>query len=164
VAWHALASPAPRTSCSVKRADARRGAQLASAGSIDDVFALCFGSVEGEGALMLGDADVAGRFNVALGYTPLLDNPAHPHYYSVSLEALVVGGERLDVRPVRRPNPDPMPVTTTAARWRRWWSAASGWTCGRCAAAARAAADAGPRLPGPAPVRAGGDGLCGAAC
>jgi hypothetical protein len=69
------------------------------------VFALCFGSVEGEGALMLGDADVAGRFNVALAYTPLLDNPAHPHYYSVSLEALVVGGERLDVRPVRRRRP-----------------------------------------------------------
>ena len=76
-------------------------AQLASNGSIDDVFALCFGSVEGEGALMLGDADVAGRFNVDLQYTPLLANPAHPHYYSVALEALVVGGEKLDVRPVR---------------------------------------------------------------
>ena len=76
-------------------------AQLASNGSIDDVFALCFGSVEGEGALMLGDADLAGRFNVDLQYTPLLENPAHPHYYSVALEALVVGGEKLDVRPVR---------------------------------------------------------------
>ncbi|KAK9843713.1 hypothetical protein WJX81_003429 [Elliptochloris bilobata] len=73
--------------------------QLASNGNIDDVFALCFGSVEGDGALMLGDADVAGRFNVALQYTPLLANPAHPHYYSVALEALVVGGDKLDVKP-----------------------------------------------------------------
>ncbi len=87
---------------------------------------------------MLGDADVAGRFNVALGYTPLLDNPAHPHYYRVSLEALVVGGERLDVRPVRCPNPNP--------------SLASGWTCGRFAAAARAAVGTTPRLSGPAPL------------
>ena len=67
------------------------------------MFALCFGSVEGDGALMLGDADVAGRFNVALQYTPLLSNPAHPHYYSVALEALVVGGEALDVKAVRHP-------------------------------------------------------------
>lgn len=108
------------------------------------MFALCFGSVEGDGALMLGDADVAGRFNVALQYTPLLSNPAHPHYYSVLLEALVVGGEPLDVKAVRHPRDTSLQfggsrahtgvmslgshVCTwhiTASRWRRWWSAAS---------------------------------------
>lgn len=74
------------------------------------MFALCFGSVEGDGALMLGDADVAGRFDIALQYTPLLSNPAHPHYYSVLLEALVVGGDTLDVKAVRHPR-----------RWNALW-------------------------------------------
>jgi hypothetical protein len=30
--------------------------QLVKAGVIDDVFSLCFGMVEGDGALLLGDA------------------------------------------------------------------------------------------------------------
>ena len=75
-------------------------AQLAGSGVIDDVFALCFGSVEGDGALMLGDVDAA-EYDVALQYTALLSSLAHPHYYSVQLDALWVGGQQLPVRPVR---------------------------------------------------------------
>lgn len=74
--------------------------QLAGSGVIDDVFALCFGSVEGDGALMLGDVDAA-EYDVALQYTALLSSLAHPHYYSVQLDALWVGGQQLPVRPVR---------------------------------------------------------------
>ncbi len=74
--------------------------QLAGSGVIDDVFALCFGSVEGDGALMLGDVDAA-EYDVALQYTALLSSLAHPHYYSVQLDALWVGGQQLPVRAVR---------------------------------------------------------------
>lgn len=73
--------------------------QLAGSGVIDDVFALCFGSVEGDGALMLGDVDHLG--DVPLQYTSLLSSLAHPHYYSVQLEALWVGGQQLPVKAVR---------------------------------------------------------------
>ena len=45
-------------------------AQLASAHIIEDMFALCFGSVEGDGALMLGAAALPP--GVTLLYTPLL--------------------------------------------------------------------------------------------
>nr|BBK07876.1 aspartyl protease family protein [Coccomyxa sp. KJ] len=74
--------------------------QLAGSGVIDDVFALCFGSVEGDGALMLGDVDAA-EYDIALQYTALLSSLAHPHYYSVQLDALWVGGQQLPVRPER---------------------------------------------------------------
>ncbi|BDA43922.1 Aspartic proteinase Asp1 [Coccomyxa sp. Obi] len=74
--------------------------QLAGSGVIDDVFALCFGSVEGDGALMLGDVDTA-EYDVALQYTALLSSLAHPHYYSVQLDALWVGGQQLPVPPER---------------------------------------------------------------
>jgi hypothetical protein len=71
-------------------------AQLAGRGVIDDVFALCFGSVEGDGALMLGDVALADA-SVWLQYTPLLSSLAHPHYYSVRLESLWVGDAQLPV-------------------------------------------------------------------
>ena len=45
-------------------------AQLADAHVIEDVFALCFGSVEGDGALVLGAAALPP--GVTLLYTPLL--------------------------------------------------------------------------------------------
>lgn len=66
---------------------------------IDDVFSLCFGSVEGDGALLLGEVQL-GQYNVELEYTPLLTSEAYPHYYSVQLLALQVGSTRLDVQPV----------------------------------------------------------------
>ena len=159
--------------------------QLAGRGVIDDVFALCFGSVEGDGALMLGDvslqvrviiflpclpractsdsllaclqsatvllqtlvleaapdngtratklcpmelvrvfmtsilrrcslhaasADAPQDQDVALQYTPLLASLAHPHYYSVRLEALWVGTTQLPVAQVRWAMPVHMDV------------------------------------------------------
>ena len=66
---------------------------------IDDVFSLCFGSVEGDGALMLGDVDLSEQ-DIELRYTSLLSSLAHPHYYSVQLESLWVGDVQLPVRQV----------------------------------------------------------------
>lgn len=70
---------------------------------IDDVFALCFGSVEGDGALMLGEVP----HNVELQYTELLMSPQHPHYYLVRLDAVAVGGEDLIVPSVCFSSPPP---------------------------------------------------------
>ena len=74
-------------------------AQLAGRGVIDNVFSLCFGSVEGDGALMLGDVDLSEQ-DIELRYTTLLSSAAHPHYYSIRLESLWVGDVELAVRPV----------------------------------------------------------------
>lgn len=74
-------------------------AQLAGRGVIDNVFSLCFGSVEGDGALMLGDVDLSEQ-DIELRYTVLLSSAAHPHYYSIKLESLWVGNVELAVRPV----------------------------------------------------------------
>ncbi len=59
--------------------------QLAGAEAIEDVFSLCFGGVEGNGALMLGDVPPA-TFNVELQYTPLVFSAVHPHYYLARLQ------------------------------------------------------------------------------
>ena len=63
------------------------------------MFSLCFGSVEGDGALMLGDVDLSEQ-DIELRYTALLASVAHPHYYSIRLESLWVGDVELAVRPV----------------------------------------------------------------
>ena len=63
------------------------------------MFSLCFGSVEGDGALMLGDVDLSEQ-DIELRYTALLSSVAHPHYYSIRLESLWVGDVELAVRPV----------------------------------------------------------------
>ena len=61
----------PRTSWTADRSEnGVLSAQLADAHVIDDVFALCFGSVEGDGALVLGAAPLPP--GVTLLYTPLL--------------------------------------------------------------------------------------------
>ena len=70
--------------------------QLAGAGTIEDVFSLCFGGVEGNGALMLGDVPPA-TFNVQLQYTPLVGSEFHPHYYLARLQNLGVNGTILPV-------------------------------------------------------------------
>lgn len=70
--------------------------QLAGAGAIEDVFSLCFGGVEGNGALMLGDVPPA-TFNVDLQYTPLVFSAVHPHYYLAHLQNIAVGGTILPV-------------------------------------------------------------------
>ena len=74
--------------------------QLAGAGAIEDVFSLCFGGVEGNGALMLGDVPPA-TFNVDLQYTPLVFSAVHPHYYLAHLQNIAVGGTILPVDQVR---------------------------------------------------------------
>ncbi len=63
---------------------------------IEDVFSLCFGSVEGDGALLLGEVDLSA-YNVELEYTPLLTSIAYPHYYSVQLLGIQVGNTKLNV-------------------------------------------------------------------
>ncbi|PSC67812.1 acid protease [Micractinium conductrix] len=69
--------------------------QLVKAGIIDDVFSLCFGMVEGHGALLLGDADVPGF--IPLQYTPLISSASHPFYYNVKMLSLAVDGQLLPV-------------------------------------------------------------------
>jgi hypothetical protein len=71
--------------------------QLVAAGEIDDIFSLCFGVVEGDGVLMLGDSPAANE--VELQYTPMVPSPTHPFYYNVRLDAISVGGDQLDISP-----------------------------------------------------------------
>ena len=73
--------------------------QLVSAGTIDNMFSLCFGMVEGEGALLLGDAPLPA--NISLVYTPQVIKPSHPFYYNAKLQALAVDGNALAVDAVR---------------------------------------------------------------
>ena len=73
--------------------------QLVKAGVIDDVFSICFGMVEGDGALLLGAAEVPGEF--MLQYTPLLTSATHPFYYNVKMLSLAVDGQLLAVSQVR---------------------------------------------------------------
>ncbi|KAK9808090.1 hypothetical protein WJX73_004596 [Symbiochloris irregularis] len=72
--------------------------QLAGNKDIEDVFSLCFGSVEGDGALLLGDVDL-DPWGINLTHTPLLPSAAHPHYYCVGLEGIAVGDRWIDVPP-----------------------------------------------------------------
>eukprot|EP00884_Botryococcus_braunii_P019358 jgi/Botrbrau1/6105/Bobra.331_2s0002.1 len=72
--------------------------QLASRGVISDMFSLCFGSVEGDGAFMVGDVDLS-PYNVDLQYTPMIDSPGHPHYLAVGLEAIAVANKTLRISP-----------------------------------------------------------------
>lgn len=67
--------------------------QLVKAGVIDDVFSLCFGMVEGDGVLLLGDAEVPGT--IPLQYTPLLSSASHPFYYNVKLLSIAIDGQLL---------------------------------------------------------------------
>lgn len=69
--------------------------QLVKAGVIDDVFSLCFGMVEGDGALLLGDMQLPG--GIQLQYTPLLRSATHPFYYNVRMLSLAVDGQLLPV-------------------------------------------------------------------
>lgn len=70
--------------------------QLVAAGEIDDMFSLCFGMVEGDGVLMLGDSPAASE--IPLQHTPLVPSPTHPFYYNVRLDAISVGGQELEIQ------------------------------------------------------------------
>lgn len=74
---------------------ARAVVQLVNAGVIDNVFSLCFGTVEGEGAMLLGDAPMPR--GLRLQYTPLISSLQHPFYYNVRLAGLSVAGQRLSL-------------------------------------------------------------------
>lgn len=62
---------------------------------IDDVFSLCFGMVEGDGVLLLGDVEVPGT--IPLQYTPLLSSASHPFYYNVKMLSIAIDGQLLPV-------------------------------------------------------------------
>ncbi|KAK3266280.1 hypothetical protein CYMTET_25086 [Cymbomonas tetramitiformis] len=70
--------------------------QLANSWAIDDGFALCFGSVEGGGALILGLPDFSAMTGIPeLKYTSLTSSSRHPSYYIVTLEEASVNGRTL---------------------------------------------------------------------
>lgn len=69
--------------------------QLAMAGVIEDTFSLCFGVVQGDGALLLGDSPALEE--VSLQFTPLLSHAKHPYYYNVQLDAILMNSQALPV-------------------------------------------------------------------
>lgn len=87
--------------------------QLVRAGELEDAFSLCFGTFDGDGALLLGSAARAtgedGGEAAAAGLlapptplsrvveTPLLRRVDHPYFYTVDLTDMAIGGESLAV-------------------------------------------------------------------
>lgn len=70
--------------------------QLVAGGLVDDTFSLCFGSVEGDGALLLGDVEIA-PYTQNFSYTPLVSRRATPNFYTVDMEAMHVNSTALPV-------------------------------------------------------------------
>ncbi|KAK9790119.1 hypothetical protein WJX73_003557 [Symbiochloris irregularis] len=70
--------------------------QLVKAGEIDDVFSLCFGGMDGDGALLLGNVSVPPYTN-SLQYTPLLTSAYNKVFFTVTLEQMDVNGSALPV-------------------------------------------------------------------
>ena len=73
--------------------------QLVAGGVIDDTFSLCFGSVEGDGALLLGDVEVA-PYTQNLSYTNLVSTRSNPHFYTVVTQGMAVNGTVLPLSAV----------------------------------------------------------------
>lgn len=87
--------------------------QLVRAGELEDAFSLCFGTFDGDGALLLGsaaratgeDGGEAARAGLLappaplprVVETPLLRRPDHPYFYTVDLTDMAVGGTSLAV-------------------------------------------------------------------
>ena len=71
--------------------------QLVKSGSIDNQFSLCFGLVEGDGVLLLGESPALK--DVSLTYTPLVESPTNGNYYTVNMESIRVAGDTLDILP-----------------------------------------------------------------
>lgn len=71
--------------------------QLVKSGSIDNQFSLCFGLVEGDGVLLLGESPALK--DVSLTYTPLVESPTNGNYYTVNMGSIRVAGKTLDILP-----------------------------------------------------------------
>ncbi len=71
--------------------------QLVKHGVMVDRFSLCFGTVDGDGALLLGDLALPGNV-IEFDYVPLMRTAGH--YYIVRMDNMGLGGVPLDIRPV----------------------------------------------------------------
>jgi len=71
--------------------------QLVNKKVIDNQFSLCFGLVEGEGALILGQSPALR--NVSLGYTQMVESPTNENYYTLDMKAIHVNGIELGLEP-----------------------------------------------------------------
>ena len=91
--------------------------QLAGRGVVADMFSLCFGGVEGDGALMLGDVDPT-VYGISLAYTALVPSPDHPHYYCLQLQGVGVDGTVLPVPAVWPPSQHRACPNSYTPRWR----------------------------------------------
>ena len=67
--------------------------QLAGSGVTEDMFSLCFGSIEGDGALLLGNVLVP-PYTQQLRYTPMVQDPSN-QFYMTALEQVAVGNTTL---------------------------------------------------------------------
>lgn len=72
--------------------------QIADAGSMESMFSLCFGDMQGEGAIMFGDVPLP--YGMKLQYVPLIFNKFHPHYYNINLQGMTIGNKKLNVAQV----------------------------------------------------------------
>eukprot|EP00890_Picochlorum_soloecismus_P005382 jgi/Picsp_1/5845/NSC_03204-R1_pepsin-type aspartyl protease len=69
--------------------------QLVKTGEIDDTFSLCFGLVEGDGVLLLGDSPASREIN--LTYTRMIESPSQPFYYTIQMTGILVEGSGLPI-------------------------------------------------------------------
>jgi len=69
--------------------------QLVKLGEIDDTFSLCFGLVEGDGVLLLGDSPASREIN--LTYTRMIESPSQPFYYTIQMTGILVEGSVLPI-------------------------------------------------------------------
>lgn len=69
--------------------------QLVNRNIIENQFSLCFGLVEGDGALILGHSPALE--NVNLGYTPMVESPTNENYYTLDMKGIHVNGVELEL-------------------------------------------------------------------
>ena len=73
--------------------------QLAGSGVTEDMFSLCFGSIQGDGALLLGNVLIP-PYTQQLRYTPMVQQPGN-QFYMTALEQMDVGNQTLPFQQVR---------------------------------------------------------------
>ena len=69
--------------------------QLFRANVIENQFSLCFGLVEGDGVLLLGESPALMDVNIS--YTPLVDSPTNGNYYTLQMESIQVADNNLEI-------------------------------------------------------------------